>query len=97
MGAGAGEKEGKRHLKNAVLAARGADFEGSLYDDERAGFDGAEGLDGGGRKGGGGGGGGGYAAKEGKKKEKQAVLAQLEAENDSARAQVERMRREFGL
>jgi len=79
-------KEGRRR-KEEAMASNGAygDFEGSMYDDESRGFGGAEGLE------------------RGKKKTSldtgidQAEMARLDAENESARLQIERLKAEFGL
>ena len=68
----------------------GADFEGSLYGEEEAGFEGAAGLE----RGGGGGGGSGEGRKEMKRTQ---MVQQLEAEHESAKAKIEQMKREFGL
>ena len=66
----------------------GADFEGSLYGEEEAGFEGAAGLERGG------GGGSGEGRKEMKRTQ---MVQQLEAEHESAKAKIEQMKREFGL
>jgi len=62
----------------------GADFEGSLYGEEEAGFEGAAGLERG----------GGWGRKEMKRTQ---MVQQLEAEHESAKAKIEQMKREFGL
>jgi hypothetical protein len=67
------------------------DFEGSLYDDESLGFDGHEGLEMMG---------GGEDERRGNKKRqgnKESLFSKLEAENESARLEVERLRAQFKL
>ena len=64
----------------------GADFEGSLYDEEESGFHGAGGLESqAGKKGRGG------AAR------REIVVQQLEAEHESAKQKIELLKAEFGL
>jgi hypothetical protein len=72
------------------------DFEGSLYDDESLGFEGADGLQAGGGK---------KTSSPSRVKSDdilvtnvdQVQMANLDAENESARLQIERLKAEFGL
>ena len=74
----------KERMEHSLL--HGADFEGSLYDDEENGFEGAEGLDSsfvGGKKGG--------------ASRREVALLELEAEHESSKMKIEQMKAEFGL
>lgn len=83
-----------RENEEMASSSKYTDFEGSMYDDEDLGFDGAEGLVGGrGRGSPQRGGGEGITETS----VDQVKLAELDAENESARLQVERLKAEFGL
>ena len=86
----------KRRDEEMTSNSRYGDFEGSLYDDESLGFEGADGLQAGGGK---------KTSSPSRVKSDdilvtkvdQVQMANLEAENESARLQIERLKAEFGL
>jgi len=76
------ERDEERANKSLL---HGADFEGSLYDDEEGGFRGADAFHSSPQR------------KTGKEAERQRQVVELEAEHESAKAKIEKLRQEFGI